>query len=89
MESGAWQATVHGGHKSQTQLNNLTITMYVCVWNIYVLKLNAPCVNLYAEYIMWNASLDEAQAGIKIVGRNIKNLSYAGDMTLWQKVKRH
>ena len=38
--------------------------------------------NFYAEYIMWNARLDEAQAGIKIAGRNIKNLRYADDTTL-------
>ena len=38
--------------------------------------------NLYAEYIMRNAGLDEAQAGIKIAGRNIKNLRYADDTTL-------
>ena len=38
--------------------------------------------NLYAEYIMWNARLDEAQAGIKIAGRNINNLRYADDITL-------
>ena len=38
--------------------------------------------NLYAEYIMWNARLDEAQAGIKISGRNINNLRYAGDAIL-------
>ena len=38
--------------------------------------------NLYAEYIMRNASLDEAQAGIKIAGRNINNLRYADDTTL-------
>ena len=37
--------------------------------------------NLYAEYIMQNAGLDEAQAGIKIVGRNINNLRYADDTT--------
>ena len=43
----------------------------------------SPCVfNLYAEYVMWNASLDEAQAGIKIAGRNINNLRYADDTTL-------
>ena len=42
-----------------------------------------PCVfNLYAEYIMRNARLDEAQAGIKIAGRNINNLRYADDTTL-------
>ena len=38
--------------------------------------------NLYAEYIMRNAGLDEAQAGIKIPGRNINNLRYADDTTL-------
>ena len=42
-----------------------------------------PCLfNLYAEYIMRNAGLDEAQAGIKISGRNINNLRYADDTTL-------
>ena len=41
-----------------------------------------PCLfNLYAECIMWNARLDEAQAGIKIAGRNINNLRYADDTT--------
>ena len=38
--------------------------------------------NFYAEYITWNASLDEAQAGIKIAGRNINNLRYADDTTV-------
>ena len=37
--------------------------------------------NLYAEYIIWNAGLNEAQAGIKIAGRNINNLRYADDTT--------
>ena len=48
----------------------------------------SPCLlNLYAEYIMRNAGLEEAQAGIKIAGRNINNLRYADDTTLWQKMK--
>ena len=43
----------------------------------------SPCLfNLYAEYIMQNARLDEAQAGIKIVGRSINNLRYTDDTTL-------
>ena len=43
----------------------------------------SPCLfNFSAEYIMRNAGLDEAQAGIKISGRNIKNLRYADDTTL-------
>ena len=60
----------------------------------------SPCLfNLYAEYIMRNAGLEEAQAGIKTAGRNINNLRYADDTTLmaeseeelkslWMKVKR-
>ena len=50
----------------------------------------SPCLfNLCAEYIMWNAGLDEAQSGIQIAGRNINNLRQTDDTTLWQKVKRN
>ena len=42
-------------------------------------------LNLYTEYIMLNANLDEAQAGIKIAGRNISNLKYADDITYSRK----
>ena len=43
----------------------------------------SPCLfNFYAEYLMQNAKLDEAQAGIKIAGRNINNLRYVDDTTL-------
>ena len=46
----------------------------------------SPCLfNLHAEYIIQNAGLDESQAGIKIVGRNINNLRYADDTTLMAK----
>ena len=45
--------------------------------------------NLYAEYIMRNTGLEEAQAGIKIARRNINNVRYADDTTLWEKVKRN
>ena len=45
--------------------------------------ISSPCVfNLYAEYIMRNAGLEEAQAGIKIAGRNINNYRYTDDTTL-------
>ena len=48
----------------------------------------SPCLfNLYAEYIMRNARLDEAQAGIKIAGGNINNLRYADDTTLMAKIE--
>ena len=48
----------------------------------------SPCLfNLNAEFIMWNTVLDEAQAGIKIAGRNISNLRYADDTTLMAESK--
>ena len=48
----------------------------------------SPCLfNFYAEVIMRNAGLEEAQAGIKIAGKNINNLRYAVTPLLWQKVK--
>ena len=48
----------------------------------------SPCLfNLYAEYIISNAGLEEAQAGIKIAGRNINNLRYADDTTLMAESK--
>ena len=46
-----------------------------------------PCLFNLQKYIMQNAGLDEAQAGIKTAGRSINNLRYADDTTLWQKVK--
>ena len=51
----------------------------------------SPCLFnfLYAEYIMQNAGLEEAQAGIKISGRNINNLRYADDTTLMTVMKRN
>ena len=55
----------------------------------YVTACIVTIFNLYAEYIMRNAGLDEAQAGIKITGRNINNLRYADETTLKAKVKRN
>ena len=50
----------------------------------------SPCLfNLYVEYIMRNAGLEEVQAGIKIARKNISKLRYADDTTLWQKVKKN
>ena len=49
-----------------------------------------PCLfNFYAEYIMWNAGLEEPQAGIKIAGKNLNNLRYADEPHLWQKAKKN
>ena len=50
----------------------------------------SPCLfNFYPEYIMQNARLDEAQAGIKIAGKNINNLRYADDTTLMAEMKKN
>ena len=50
----------------------------------------SPCLfNLYAEYIMRNAGVEEAQAGIKIARRNINNLRYADDTTLMAEMKKN
>ena len=57
------------------------ITLNLAMW--LALAVLPPCLfNLYAEYIMQNARLNEIQAGIKIAGRNINNLRFADDTTL-------
>ena len=69
------EATVRTGHGTKDWFQ---IGKEVCQGCIL-----SPCLfNLYAEYIMKNAGLEEAQAGIKIAGRNINNLKYADDTTL-------
>ena len=56
----------------------------------YVKAILSPCIfNLYAEYIMRNVGLDEAQAGIKIARRNINNLTYADDTIPMAESKRN
>jgi len=76
------EATVRTGHGTT---DSFQIGKGVCQGCIL-----SPCLlNLYAEYIMRNAGLEEIQAGIKIAGRNINNLRYADDTTLMQKVKRN
>ena len=51
--------------------------------------LSSCLFNLYAEHIMRNTGLEEAQAGIKIAGRNINNLNMQMTPSLWQKVKKY
>ena len=69
------EATVRTGHGTTDWFQ---IGKGLC--QLYILS---PCLfNLYAEYIMRNTGLEEAQAGIKIAGRNISNLRYADDTTL-------
>ena len=69
------EATVRTGHG--------TTDRFQVGKGVYQGGILSPCLfNLYAEYIMRNAGLDEAQAGIKIAGKNINNLRYADDTTL-------
>ena len=76
------EATVRTGHGTTDWVQTGKGVCQGCILS--------PCLfNLYAEYIMRNTGLDETQAGIKIAGRNISNLRYADDTTLWQKVKKN
>ena len=69
------EATVRAGHETRDWFQIGKRVSQGCIL--------LPCIfNLYAEYIMSNAGLDEAQAGIKIARRNINNLRYADDTTL-------
>ena len=69
------EATVRTGHETTNWFQIGTGVGQCCILSPYLF-------NLYAEYIMRNAGLDEAQAGTKIAGRNINNLRYADDTTL-------
>ena len=78
----AGQATVRTGHGT-TDWSQIGKGVYQgCILS--------PCLcNFYAECIIQNAELNETQAGIKIAGRNINNLSYADAPSLWQKAKKN
>ena len=74
------EATIRTGHRTTDRFQ---IGKGVCQGCIL-----SPCLfNLYAEYIVRNAGLGEAQAGIKMAGRNINNLRYADDTTLMVESK--
>ena len=74
------ETTVRSGHG--------TMYWFKTGKGVYLGCILSPCLfNLYAEYIMENARLDNSQAGIKIAGRNINNLSYADDTTFMAELK--
>src|SRR5574341_492043 len=75
-----WEATVRTGHGKTDWFQIGKGVPQGC-------KLSPCLFNVYAEYIMRNAGLDEAQAGIKIARRNISNLRYADDTTLMAESK--
>ena len=74
------EATVRTGHGTTDWFQIRKGVHQGCILSPYLF-------NLYAEYVMRNAKLDEAQAGIKIAGRNINNLRYADDTTLMGESK--
>ena len=74
------------GHKATVRTGHETTDWFQIRKGVSQGCILSPCLyNLYAEYIMQNAQLDETQAGIKIAGRNIKNLRLADDTTLMAK----
>ena len=75
-------ATVRTGHGTTDWFQIGKGAHQGCIWSLCFF-------NLYAEYIMWNAGLGEAQAGIKIAGRNINTSDMQMTPPLWQKVKKN
>ena len=82
--------TLYAGQEATVRIRHRTRDWFQIGTGVHQGCILSPCLfNVYPEYIMQNARLDETQAGIKIVGRNMNNLRYADDTTLWQKVKRN
>ena len=74
---------LYGGQEATIRTGHGTTDWFQIRKGVHQGCILSPCLfNLYAEYIMRNAGLDEAQAGIKIAGRNINNLRYANYTTL-------
>ena len=74
---------LYAGQKTTVRTGHGTTDWFQIGKGVHQGCILSPCLfNIYAEYIMRNAGLDEEQAGIKIAGRNINNLRYADDTTL-------
>ena len=81
---------LYTGQKAAVKTGHGTTDWFQIGKGVHQGSILSPCLfNLYAGYIIRNTGLDEAQAGIKIAGRNINNLRYTDDTTLWQKVKEN
>ena len=79
---------LYAGQEATVRNRNGTTDWLQIVKGVCQGCISSPCLfNLYADYIMRNAKLDEAQTGIKIAGRNISNLRYADDTTLMAESK--
>ena len=81
---------LYAGQEATVRIGHGTADWFQIRKGVHQSCISSPCLfNLYAEYIMRNARLDEAQAGIKIDGGNINNLRYADDTTLIAEEKRN
>ena len=79
---------LYAGQKATVGSGHGTIDSFQIEKGVHQGCILSPCLfNFYVEYIMWNARLDEAQAGIKIAVRNTNNLSYTDDTTLMAESK--
>ena len=79
---------LYAGQKARVRIGHVTTDWFQITKEVRQGCILLPCLfNLYKVYIIRNAGLDEAQAGMKIAGRDTNNLRHADD-TLWQKVKR-
>ena len=80
----------HAGQEATVRTGHGTMDWFQIGKGVHQGCILSPCLfNLYAEYIVQNARMDEAQAEIKIAGRNINNLRYADDTTLMAESKRN
>ena len=80
---------LYAGQEATVRTRHGTIDWFQIGKGVRQSSILSPCLfNLYAEYIMWNAGLDEAQAGIKVAGRIINNLRYADDTALMVESKK-
>ena len=81
---------LYAGHETTVRTGHGTTDWFQIGKGVRQGYMLSPCLfNLCADYIMRNAGLEEVQAGIKIAGRNINNLRYVDDTTLWQKAKKN
>ena len=88
-EMGCLLRNLYAGQEATVRTGHGTTDWFQIEKGVYQGCILSPCLfNLYAEYIMWKARLDEAQAGIKIAGRNVNNLRYADDTTLMEESKK-
>ena len=80
---------LYSGQEATVRIRHRTVDRFQIGKGVHQGWILSPCLfNFYAEYIMRNTGLEEAQAGIKIAGRNINNLRYADDTTLMEPLDK-